>query len=151
MKFLYRANVALILENTDGKILIGERSDIAGSWQFPQGGVRHGESLEEALYREVEEEVLLLPYLYRIHQSKGPYHYRFPKTWRKGKIIGQRQHYFHALLLSERTSLKMGDTSGEFRSLRWIDPDEFQLKWLHPMKWEVYIRVFRDFFNMKLS
>jgi putative (di)nucleoside polyphosphate hydrolase len=151
MKFLYRANVALILENADGKVLIGERRDMVGSWQFPQGGVRHGESLEEALYREVEEEVLLLPYHYRIHQSKGPYHYRFPKAWRKGEIIGQRQHYFHALLLSEEISLKGRDTSDEFRSLRWIDPGEFQLKWLHPMKWEVYTQVFRDFFKMKIS
>ena len=101
---------------------------------------------------EVEEEVLLLPYHYRIHQSKGPYHYRFPKAWRKGEIIGQRQHYFHALLLSEEISLKRGgDTSDEFRSLRWIDPGEFQLKWLHPMKWEVYTQVFLDFFKMKIS
>jgi len=150
MKFLYRANVAFILENTDGEVLIGERGDIAGSWQFPQGGVRNGESLEEALLREVEEEVFLLPHHYYIRQSKGPYYYRFPKVWRKGKIVGQRQHYFHALFLPEKISPKLRGPSDEFRSLRWIKTDEFQLKWLHPMKRGVYTRVFLDFFNVKI-
>ncbi|QQY09690.1 MAG: NUDIX domain-containing protein [Candidatus Xiphinematobacter sp.] len=151
MQYLYRANVALILENADGKVLIGERGDIAESWQFPQGGVRRGESLKEALYREVKEEIFLLPHHYRIYQSNGPYQYHFPKVRRQGEVVGQRQHYFRALLLSGRVPLKMRDTSDEFRSLRWISPNEFQLKWLHPMKWEVYTQVFQDFFSMKIS
>ena len=151
MSLLYRANVAFILENASGKILVGERRDAAGSWQFPQGGVRDGEKLEAALYREVEEEILLPSHHYRIYQSKGPYHYCFPKAWKRGAVIGQRQYYFRALLITEKFPLKMGDTSREFCSLRWINPNDFQLNWLPCMKQEVYMRVFRDFFRITLS
>ena len=147
----YRPNVAFILENAAGQVLIGERRDIAGSWQFPQGGVHQGESLEEALYREVEEEILLPSWRYRMNQLKGPYRYQFSKGLEKKGAIGQEQHYFHALLLREELPLKMKDTSREFRALRWITPNEFQLKWLAPMKWMVYTQVFQDFFNTKIS
>ena len=53
----YRKNVALILERRSGKILICQRSDCENSWQFPQGGVDEGEKHEEALKREVKEEL----------------------------------------------------------------------------------------------
>ena len=55
----YRPNVALILQRADGRILIGERLDVAGAWQFPQGGVDAGESADEALAREMGEELSL--------------------------------------------------------------------------------------------
>ena len=49
----YRANVAALVLNPAGGLLICERATIAGAWQFPQGGVDPGESPEEALFREV--------------------------------------------------------------------------------------------------
>ena len=53
----YRLNVAAILRNGAGKILIGERKDRSGAWQFPQGGVDEGETLAQALVRELREEI----------------------------------------------------------------------------------------------
>ena len=53
----FRNNVALLLERRDGKIFLGERVDRHEAWQFPQGGVDAGESLETALHREVKEEI----------------------------------------------------------------------------------------------
>src|SRR5689334_381169 len=53
----YRPNVAGILRNRDGKILICERIHVRNAWQFPQGGVDEGETLEEALVRELWEEI----------------------------------------------------------------------------------------------
>jgi len=50
----YRSNVGAILKRADGKILIGERSNVAGAWQFPQGGVKKSETAREALVRELE-------------------------------------------------------------------------------------------------
>ena len=55
----YRPNVAALIVNPVGNLLICERWTIPGAWQFPQGGVDSGESLEQALYREVREEVLV--------------------------------------------------------------------------------------------
>ncbi len=64
---------------------------------------------------------------------------------------GQEQHYFHARLLTDQPPLKMKDTSKEFRTLRWIVPQEFQMKWIPPMKWKVYKQVFKDFFGIRIS
>ncbi len=150
VKLAYRPNVALILEDSAGQVLIGERRDAAGSWQFPQGGVHEGESLEEALHREVQEEVLLSPPCYRIRESKGPYRYQFPKGVEKFGSIGQEQYYFRAEFLKEKSLLKMEDPSEEFRVLRWIAPNEFKINWLHPMKRAVYTLIFQDFFNLTI-
>lgn len=50
--------VAVILLNSDGYILMGKRkgSHGAGTWSFPGGWLRHGESFLDAAKREVAEE-----------------------------------------------------------------------------------------------
>ena len=69
----YRPNAAIILRNSSGEILVCERSDWWGCWRFPQGEVIKGETLLDALHREVEEEPGLKPSDYRVISSKGPY------------------------------------------------------------------------------
>ncbi|MEE8482256.1 MAG: RNA pyrophosphohydrolase, partial [Acidiferrobacterales bacterium] len=56
----YRSNVGIILCNADNKVLWARRSRRDG-WQFPQGGMQHQESPEQAMYRELKEEVGLDP------------------------------------------------------------------------------------------
>ena len=56
----YRANVGIIVADGSGRVLIGGRVGRDG-WQFPQGGIRSGESVEDAMYRELNEEVGLVP------------------------------------------------------------------------------------------
>ena len=52
----FRTNVGIILMRGDGEVFLGRRTGGRG-WQFPQGGVRVGERLEEAAYRELHEEI----------------------------------------------------------------------------------------------
>ena len=52
----YRANVGIVLMRDNGEVFLGRRVGGRG-WQFPQGGVRHGEPVEQALYRELREEI----------------------------------------------------------------------------------------------
>ncbi len=52
----YRANVGIVLMRGEGEVFLGRRTGGRG-WQFPQGGIRRGEQLEDALYRELHEEV----------------------------------------------------------------------------------------------
>jgi len=145
----YRPNVAFILQKAD-KILICERADWPGTWQFPQGGVKDRETTAEALSREVLEELGLPPAAYQIISVKGPYRYRFPKNVKKGGYVGQKQTYFLANLLDESIPFHFGDKNPEFRDARWILPSGFDLESLSPMKRDVYKQVFSDFFGVSL-
>jgi putative (di)nucleoside polyphosphate hydrolase len=144
----YRPNVACILRNAAGEILICERRDWPGCWQFPQGGVKKGESLEQALYREVEEELCLKAENYSILSSKGPYRYLFSNGRKKEGYDGQEQHYFLALLTNPHAQVRFDGESDEFRAARWILPSAYDLSWIASIKREVYASVFRDFFEV---
>jgi putative (di)nucleoside polyphosphate hydrolase len=56
----FRANVGIILANDDDKLMLGGRAGAKG-WQFPQGGVLEGEEPEQAMFRELHEEIGLEP------------------------------------------------------------------------------------------
>ena len=54
--------VMALIKNDEGKILMQKRIDpepawAYGKWEFPGGGVEWGESTEEALQREMQEEI----------------------------------------------------------------------------------------------
>ena len=57
----YRPNVAAIILSSKYpekcEFFIAHRSDIKNAWQFPQGGIDEGETPEEALKRELLEEI----------------------------------------------------------------------------------------------
>ena len=53
----YRPNVGAVLRRDDGLLLMCERLSPRGVWQFPQGGIDAGESIEQALWRELGEEL----------------------------------------------------------------------------------------------
>jgi len=148
---IYRPAVAAILQDRSGRILICERSDTPGAWQFPQGGIESGEMPEAALAREVFEEISLPRESYSIAAVRGPYRYRFPAGLTKKGFRGQAHHYFLLRLRGGKSLINTGAANGEFRQTRWIRPDEFDLTWLPPMKRRVYRKVVRDFFGARLG
>ena len=56
----FRPNVGIILLNHRNQVFWGKRIR-THSWQFPQGGINHGETPEQAMFRELHEEVGLMP------------------------------------------------------------------------------------------
>ena len=52
----YRANVGIVLMNQQKELFFAKRRYQSG-WQFPQGGIQHGETPEIAMYRELKEEI----------------------------------------------------------------------------------------------
>jgi putative (di)nucleoside polyphosphate hydrolase len=142
----YRLNVAAILRNGAGEILIGERLDRSGAWQFPQGGVDEGETLAQALARELREEISVEPSAYHVLASKGPYFYLFGD----GKVVkgfhGKEQHYFLADFKGDPGRIDVNTEHPEFRGIRWVVPEKFDIDWLPKMKRKVYRAVFKDFF-----
>lgn len=145
---IYRPNVAAIIQRNDNKILVGERSDIPGSWQFPQGGIKPRETPEQALERELLEEIGLPGEAYRIIERKEPYRYLFAQGRTKEGFHGQEQIYFLVELLpGYQPDHATGDP--EFRALRWILPSEFNIEWVPPFKREVYRQVLSLFFGVQ--
>jgi len=151
----YRPNVAALMVNPAGALLICERVTIAGAWQFPQGGVDPGETIEQALFREVREEVGLEPQHYEVIRHREGYRYLYPPQVRGKKIRkhgshGQEQTYFLCHLKPDAPSVDVNQKQREFSAYRWILPEEFDLDWLPPFKRAIYREVMRDFFKVEL-
>jgi putative (di)nucleoside polyphosphate hydrolase len=152
----YRQNVAALMINATGNLLICERTAVPGAWQFPQGGVDRGEGLEEALYREVREEIGLQKQHYEIISKRSGYRYLYPEEVRAKKIKkhgshGQEQTYFLCQLKAGAPPVNVNQSPREFRAYRWIPPAEFDLDWLPGFKHEVYRAVLNDFFEIDLK
>jgi putative (di)nucleoside polyphosphate hydrolase len=149
--FKYQRNVAAIVQNAAGQILICERVDTDGAWQFPQGSVEKGESKEAALRRELWEEIGLGAKSFRVLGKRGPYRYVYGRGRQKKGYDGKEQYYFLVELTSEPVKLDLHTTTPEFQAHKWIEPGAFREKWLPGMKREVYRKVFEDFFGINLA
>ena len=148
----YRPNVAAIIRNAAGEILICERKNNARAWQFPQGGVDKGESLIEALHREVHEEVGLKSKHYDVVDQKGEYRYLYPPAVSaKKKYDGQKQTYFLCEIHQDAPEIEIAHKNPEFSDFDWVRPEEFDEEWLPAFKLEVYRQVMRDFFSLDIA
>lgn len=152
----YRPNVAALMTNEEGNLLICERASIPGAWQFPQGGVDKGETMEEGLFREVAEEIGLLPHHYEVLEKRDGYRYLYPPDVRARKIKkhgshGQEQTYFLCRLKPGAPPINVHQSPPEFSGYRWIHPEEFDLDWVPGFKRDIYKAVMIDFFGITLD
>jgi|KBSMisStandDraft_5_1062788.scaffolds.fasta_scaffold608443_1 putative (di)nucleoside polyphosphate hydrolase len=146
----YRADVAGILRNGRGEILVCERIDCAEAWQFPQGGIDPGERPEQALARELWEEIGVKQKHFRIVEKRGPYRYLFGGGRTKRGWDGKEQLYFLCDFVGSEKDIDVATEHPEFRAQRWILPAQFRIAWLPEMKRDVYRAVFRDFFGVEI-
>ena len=121
----YRSNVGIVVCNDEGRLLWAKRIG-QNAWQFPQGGIQAGETLEQALYRELDEEIGLQPDEVQIvHHTRNWLHYRLPKNFIRHNMdpvcIVQKQKWFLLALKSteDRIDLARSGTP-EFDDWRWV-------------------------------
>jgi len=146
----YRENVAAILRNPRGEILICERLGTPDAWQFPQGGIDAGETPEEALMRELWEEIGVEAGDIAIVERRGPYRYLYGRGRIKRGFHGKVQLYFLCDFTGPDTRVNVATEHPEFQAFRWIRPAHFDPLWLPEMKQPVYRAVFADFFGVKI-
>lgn len=122
----FRANVGLILCNQDDRVLWARRAR-EEAWQFPQGGIKENETAEEALYRELAEEVGLSPEHVRIIGcTRGWLRYRLPSRYvrygNKPLCIGQKQIWYLLRFVGEEQDVQLDRTDNpEFDYWCWVN------------------------------
>ena len=140
----FRSNVAaVIIHPAENKVLMFRRlaekdknsgflpgsAHLKWNWQFPQGGVNDGESEEEALFRELKEEIGTADIkIIRVAEKRIRYHYplkvkrvlnRKPE-WRP--FLGQQQRWFLLNLNCHTEKISFNHDPIEFDAFQWIFP-----------------------------
>ncbi|MBE9607855.1 RNA pyrophosphohydrolase [Chitinilyticum piscinae] len=122
----YRPNVGIIILNRQNQVFWGKRVR-EHSWQFPQGGIKHGETPEQAMFRELAEEVGLLPeHVQILGRTRDWLKYDVPTNWVRrewrGTYRGQKQIWFLLRLTGRDSDVCLRRTSHpEFDAWRWSD------------------------------
>lgn len=145
----FRPNVGIILANDEGQLLWARRVGGRDAWQFPQGGIHQGESPEQALYRELQEEVGLEPeHVEIVASTRGWLRYRLPKRFiRKGQnppCIGQKQKWFLLRMLADDQAVQLDlNATPEFDHWQWVSY-WYPLDQVVSFKREVYRRALKE-------
>jgi len=135
--------------NDHGQVLWARRIGGRDAWQFPQGGIDKGESPEQALYRELEEEVGLTPSSVEILGStRGWLRYRLPKRYlRTGQTplcVGQKQKWFLLRLLEGDNAVRLDlNSKPEFDHWQWVSY-WYPLNNVVSFKRDVYRRAMKE-------
>ncbi len=146
----YRPGVGMIVCNPRDQVLWARRVGGKRGWQFPQGGIDHDESPEDALYRELYEEVGLRPECVEVLAvSSGWMRYDIPSRFRRRDshppCIGQKQRWYLLRLLAGDDAIRVdAQTVPEFDRWRWAgywEPVDEVIHFKRPM----YRRVLKEF------
>ena len=125
----YRNCVTMFVKK-NGKIFSGERSDVIGAWQLPQGGIEKGESILEAAKRELREETGIVSVKF-LKQTAAPMRYDFSpelqdkclKKYGNLKYAGQQVTFVLFDFFGDDSEIDLEATSPrEFSNWKWIEP-----------------------------
>ena len=153
----FRKNVGIVILNNENQVLIAKRSSKTSIpqddfWQFPQGGIKANESLIDALYREIKEELNLDPDDFKILSETSNWLY-YKKKFKKSNVeyAGQKQKWFlvrlvHNDLKKISDYLKNG-TNHEFSEFKFV-PYWFPISWVIDFKKDIYRKVLSFFINI---
>lgn len=134
----YRVSIGIIIINKDGKVFWGRRIGHNNGWQFPQGGLQPYETLQEAMFRELDEETGLVRTDVKIlGVTKKWLYYQIPphlRRYRTPGCIGQRQKWFLLLFTGDESRICLDKHgSPEFSGWEWID-------YLEPINKVIYFK-----------
>ncbi len=145
----FRPNVGIVIANGSGQVLWARRVGGHDAWQFPQGGINDGEETEDALYRELHEEVgLQREHVEVLGRTRGWLRYRLPRRLRRHNstpgFVGQKQKWFLLKMLTDDALIDMasGDKP-EFDGWRWVSY-YYALTQVVDFKREVYRRALTE-------
>lgn len=139
----FRANVGIILTDGAGRLFWARRVGQSG-WQFPQGGIQEHESSEQALFRELAEEIGLGPeHVEVLGSTRRWLKYRLPHNYQRHDLaplcVGQKQIWFMLQFTADENAVRLdASDTPEFDDWRWVD-------YWHPLQEVIFFkrRVYR--------
>ncbi|MET1254891.1 RNA pyrophosphohydrolase [Aliikangiella maris] len=147
----FRANIGIIVCNDFGNLLWTRRIG-QNSWQFPQGGVDAGETPEQALFRELKEEIGLDRQDVKILGStKNWLKYRLPNRYIRQDsyplCVGQKQKWYMLRLVSNESKIHFDETGHpEFDHFMWVNY-WYPMRQVISFKQEVYRQALGELIN----
>lgn len=151
----FRHGIGIILVNSKRQLFLAKRIG-KPAWQFPQGGMKETETPEEDMYRELKEEIGLLPESVKIMAStKRWLRYRLPKNLirkhSKPLCVGQKQKWFLLRMVGDDNQFDLtGTDSPEFDSWAWVSY-WYPLTQVVAFKRRVYSMAMKEFARIVLS
>lgn len=145
----FRLNIGIIIINRENQVLWARRFG-QNAWQFPQGGVQQGERLEEALFRELKEELGLDPADVRIEDVTRKFlRYRLPpgliRYDNHPVCVGQKQKWYLLRMLASNEAIDLEcSEKPEFEEWEWV-PYWYPLRQVISFKKDVYRRALLHF------
>ena len=151
---LYRSAVGMMVLNNENKIFLGQRADSKDpAWQMPQGGIGPQEDTDQAMLRELQEEIGTRN-VEIIVKSKTWYKYDLPPELAKrlwnGKFKGQRQIWYALRFRGRDEDINIHTYHPEFRAWKWVEKEEL-LELIIPFKQDLYASVFKDLWDYVLK
>ncbi len=133
-----------MLMNDQGHIFVGKRIDTRlDAWQMPQGGIDPGETVEQAAFREMEEEIGTARATL-LHISPGWFSYDLPtelvpQIW-DGAYRGQKQRWCLMHFQGQEADINIQTQHPEFSAWKWVEPESLHAL-IVPFKQEIYRQV----------
>jgi nucleoside triphosphatase len=121
-KFQRRVIVVPLIRNREGKLLLckkpPDRGVFPGQWGLPGGGIEPGERMEEALRREIREELgIEVEDIKRLHFKDGIEKKLYPDSQ-------DQRVYMIYLLFACRAVDDAIELNEEFAEYAWVSPPE---------------------------
>ena len=135
--------------NDNNEILVGRRLDHpSGFWQMPQGGIDDNENPEEAVWREMMEEIGTNN-AELIKMSSQWINYKIPQDtldqlpWGK-KYVGQTQKWFVFRFTGQESDINVETENPEFSEWKWAKLNSL-VDNIVPFKRDVYKKILEEF------
>lgn len=146
----YRQGAYGYILNKDNKIFLVHKRN-SNTWDFPGGGIDEGETSEEAINREILEELSTNNFEI-LHKVSFTYSYDWPdseieKNFNKTGLRrrGQEQTHFILRFKGNDDEIKLQDN--ELLEFRWFSAKELKSFMSYPDQYENVVKSFEEFNN----
>jgi len=139
----YRKNVVGFIFNNKNQVLLVNWVKDNDYWSLPQGGVDKGESEEEAIRREMKEEIGTNNFNI-LGKFKNIYKYKWPKNYSHGGYKGQKQTLYILEFKGDDSDIKL--CYWEHKEWKWVNIENLtkEAHKVHQTAYGIFLEKFKE-------